>query len=133
MLMTIILDNPKTISWCLRGVMSYFGKADGHYFTLLMEDGGICPLFPSPPRGDLTTQQSQPSGICHPRQKMVMPGGKLRGGGWKGLGTAGIDRCIILGNHFPPLVARKQPPLPSNKTREMFFRGGRRLYTAWLF
>ena len=31
------------------------------------------------------------------------------------------------------LVAREQPPLPSNKTGEMFFRGGRRLYMAWLF
>ena len=45
---------------------------------------GICSLFSSPPRGDLTAQESPPLGICHPRQKKcqclgVTPGG---GGGW---------------------------------------------------
>ena len=32
---------------------------------------GICPLFSSPPRGGLTTQESPPPGICHPRQKKI--------------------------------------------------------------
>ena len=34
---------------------------------------GICPLFSSPPRVILTTQDSPPQGICQPRQKMLMP------------------------------------------------------------
>ena len=44
---------------------------------------GICPLFSSPPLG-----------ICHPRQKMLMPGGQPGGGGggwWERAGPAGID------------------------------------------
>ena len=53
---------------------------------------GICPFFCVPKPGDLTAQQSQPLGICYPRQKMLMPGGKLRGGvEGGGLGAAGID------------------------------------------
>ena len=36
---------------------------------------GICPLFFVPAPGDLTAQESQPTGICHPRRKkMLMPG-----------------------------------------------------------
>ena len=43
---------------------------------------GICPLFPSPPRGDLTTQESPPPGICHPRQKKMLKPGGQPGGCW---------------------------------------------------
>ena len=36
---------------------------------------GICPLFSSPHRGDLTAQEFPPPGICHSKpKKMLMPG-----------------------------------------------------------
>ena len=55
------------------------------------------PSFFVPTPGDLTAQESQPPGICHPRQKeMLMPGGQPGGGGGGGgvLGAGGIDWCI---------------------------------------
>ena len=36
---------------------------------------GIGPHFSSHTLGDLTVQEPPPLGICHPRQKMLMPGG----------------------------------------------------------
>ena len=93
------------------------------------------PFFCVPNPGDLTAQQSQPLGICYPRQKMLMPGGKLRGGveGEGGCVQLELTDALYWGIIPRGLVAREQPPLPSNKTGEMFVRGGRRLYTDWLF
>ena len=44
---------------------------------------GISSLFVPAP-GDLTAQESPPPEICHPRQKMLMPGGQP---GWGGGGS----------------------------------------------
>ena len=35
----------------------------------------ICPLFSSPPPGDLTARESSAPRICHPREKKIVPGG----------------------------------------------------------
>ena len=45
---------------------------------------GHLPSLFVPTPGDLRAQESPPLGICHPRQKMLMPGGQPggRGGGW---------------------------------------------------
>ena len=75
-----------------------------HYLTVrsmknvavLTEDGTFA-LFFRPRLGDLTAQESPPPGICHPRQKMLMPGCQSGGGGeLGGLGTAGIDREALM-------------------------------------
>ena len=64
-----------------------------HYSTVrsmknvaaLTEDGAFALFF-------CKAQESSPPVICHPRQKMLMPGGQPGGG--EGLGAAGIDWCI---------------------------------------
>ena len=54
------------------------------------EGRGICPLFSSPPGGDLTAQESPPPGNLPSKAKtLLMPGGQSGGG--VGLGAAGID------------------------------------------
>ena len=47
---------------------------------------GICPLFSSPPWGIWGLKSPHPWGICHPRQKMLMPGDQPGGGGGGGWG-----------------------------------------------
>ena len=58
----------------------------------LTEDGAFA-LFFRPHPGGFDSSRVPTPGICHPRQKMLMPevspGGGGRGGG--GLGAAGID------------------------------------------
>ena len=44
-------------------------------------------IFFVPTPGDLTAQESPPSGICHPRQKNAYARGSARRGG----GAGGID------------------------------------------
>ena len=45
---------------------------------------GSCPLFSSPPWGIWGLKSPHPWGICHPRQKMLMPGDQPGGGGGGG-------------------------------------------------
>ena len=54
--------------------------------------GHLHSFFVSTP-GDLTAQESPPSGICHPRQKKMLFAGGQPGEGR--LGGTGIDWCII--------------------------------------
>ena len=58
--------------------------------AVLTEDGAFA-LFFVPIPGDLTAQESPPSGICHPRQKKMLMPGISRGREGGGLGAAGID------------------------------------------
>ena len=57
----------------------------------VLEDGAFA-LFFRPHPGDLTAQESPLPGFCHPRQKILMPGGHPGEGGG-GVGLAGIDWC----------------------------------------
>ena len=50
---------------------------------------GHLPSFFVPTPGDFTAQESPPPEICHPRQKMIIPGGQLGGGGGEGGEGAG--------------------------------------------
>ena len=59
--------------------------------AVLTEDEAF-PSFSFPPQGFLPAQEFPHPGICHPRPKNAR--GPAGGGG--GLGTAGIDWCIIL-------------------------------------
>ena len=70
-----------------------------HYWTVWWEKWcsvdrgrGICPLFSSPPRRDLTAQETPPPGICHSSQKKCLCPGISRGGG--GAGHIWKDWCI---------------------------------------
>ena len=50
---------------------------------MLTEDGAFA-LFFRPHPGGFEAQESPPLGICHPRQKMLMPGDQPGGGGGGG-------------------------------------------------
>ena len=52
--------------------------------AVLKEDGAFA-LFFRPHPGDLTAQESPLPGFCHPRQKILMPGGHPGEGGGGGL------------------------------------------------
>ena len=51
--------------------------------AVLTEDGAFA-LFFRPHPGGFEAQESPPLGICHPRQKMLMPGDQPGGGGGGG-------------------------------------------------
>ena len=53
---------------------------------------GICPLFPSPPRGIWQLKSPHPQEFAIQGKKMLMPQDQPRGGGVRGAG--GIDWCI---------------------------------------
>ena len=61
-------------------------------------DGGrdICPLFSYPPRGFDSSRVPTPGNLPSKTKKMLMPGCHSGGGGWGGLGTAGIDRDALM-------------------------------------
>ena len=56
--------------------------------AVLTEDGAFALFFRPHPSGFDSSRVPTP-GICHPRQKMLMPGGQSGGEG--GLGAGGID------------------------------------------
>ena len=61
--------------------------------AVFTEDGGICPLFSSPPRGIWQLKSPHPQEFAIQVKKMLMPGGQPGGA----LGAAVIDWCITRG------------------------------------
>ena len=59
--------------------------------ALLTEDGGICPLFSSPPRGICQLKSPHPRKFAIQGKKNANARGSARGGGGGGLGAGGID------------------------------------------
>ena len=100
-----------------------------------MEDGAFA-LFLRPQPGGFDSSTVPALGNLLSKAKNANAWGSTpRGSGGGGGVWAQLELTDALYWGIIPrgLVAREQPPLPSNKTGEMFFRGGRRLYTVWLF
>ena len=79
---TLIETKNRTLKWHYWTVRSIKNVA------LLTEDGAFA-LFFRPHPGGFDSSRVPTPGICHPRQKMLMPGGQSGGEG--GLGAGGID------------------------------------------
>ena len=91
---TLIKTKNRTLK-CLRRQYSTVRSMKN---VAVLTEAGHLPSFFVPTPGDLTAQESPPSGICHPRpKKMQMPGGQHGSGGRGGreLVAAGIDWCIM--------------------------------------